>query len=258
MEKGLAELQREWDDIERNVVQPSYKKFCLLLDLPFHFWDECPHIPYDSRISLEEDMIRSRCRLLFNTLKPDGFLYNGNVIEYFFYGGTFRHSIKPLSDAMGVRIRQQDMTREVAGLSESSVRLIIGVTSLLSAAPSVALLMVILHFWKSISTQQAYLIGLVGIVSIVIFTIYADERATKHFLVSRPKARREKQIRGIIDEIIDLRRCLNSIRGSGKDPLENMHGRGQIFSRLSQAENLESMEDAICELKKELSVLPYK
>jgi len=94
------QAEKEYQELNNELVIPSYRRFCKELNLQFHFWDELLKDSYNSEISLAEFPLHNEAMDLFNRLKPEVVIFKDKVIRYQFtnWNGDFTYDSWPIQE----------------------------------------------------------------------------------------------------------------------------------------------------------------
>jgi hypothetical protein len=90
----FLQAEKEYREINNELVIPAYRRFCEELGLSFHFWDELPVDSFDPEIAQGESALQEGAMNLFNRLKPELVLFKDKIVKFQFtsWDGTFTYS----------------------------------------------------------------------------------------------------------------------------------------------------------------------
>ncbi|MCD6569546.1 MAG: hypothetical protein J7L53_02460 [Deltaproteobacteria bacterium] len=244
----LAESEKEYRELNNELVVPAYRRFCEELNLPFHFWDELPKDSFDPEISHGEFELHKEAMDLFNKLKPELVFFKNKIVRFQFtsWDGSFSYDAWPIQDFI------EKVSDELFYLQNLENRF--KIVSSISAFGSFLLVFIATVFligkyspWDFLSQASIWLgIGLGGIVYYLL---------TRRINKIPRRIIDDGRLEGVTDRIKSIREQLAKIRGSQPDPLRQKRIGNLILEELQQSMSPTEIEKLVHRLKIRLFVV---
>jgi len=244
----FAEGEKEYRELNNELVVPAYRRFCEELNLPFHFWDELPKDSFDPEISHDEFELHKKAMDLFNKLKPELVLFKDKVVRFQFtsWDGSFSYDVWPIQDFI------EKVSDELFYLKNLEKRFKI-VSSILAFGSSflvfVATVFLLGKFspWDFLSQASIWLgIGLGGV---MYYLLMRQINEMPRRIID------DGRLEGVADRIHSLREQLAKIRGSRPDPLRQKRLGSLILEELQQSMSPTEIEKFVRRLKTRLFIV---
>ena len=235
----------EFGELNRELVRPTYRRFCEELELPFHASSD---LSGDPALALGEDRLHPDAMVLFNRLKPWFVFFKGDVVEYQFTTtiGCFNYEKTPVNRVLQETADQSFYLRHLEQRFEVVCSMVTGVVFCLAYALTIwpVLIIVAQRF-----TFPSVLLALAGPIALSLWFSSRIRRMPKRIVD-------DGRMKGFVKRVRDLQEKLAEIHGDRRSSLRQESQGKTIFSGLRESMSDEEIGESIRELQSRLSVVP--
>lgn len=244
----FTQAEKEYLELNNELVVPAYRRFCEELNLPFHFWDELPKDSFDPEISLDEFLLHKEAMNLFNKLKPELVLFKDNIVRFQFtsWDGTFSYDLWPIQDFI------EKVSDELFYLKNLEKRFEV-ISSILAFGGALLIFIATVFLlgkfspWDFLSEVSVWLgLGLGGTFCYLLM---------RHIKNIPRRIIDDGRLDGVAERINELSDQLTKIRGSRPDPLRQKRLGGIILEDLQQSMSPAEIDKLVRRLKTRLFVV---
>lgn len=252
IEKGrdeFTELEKEYREINDELVVPSYRRFCEDLDIPFHFWDELPQEEHDPRISLDELPLHKEAMDLFNRLKPELSLFKGKVVRFQFksWDGGFTYTTIPINEFF------DEVADQIFFLNKLEHRFHTVSQGLAFSAALVSFVLAIILTLRLVPWDSAKQASILTALLLAVLLYYWLERRIRRL---PRRILEDGKLDGVAERLQNLQKRLAEIRGSRPNPLRQKRLGQLILDDVQQFTSTADIERFVRRLRSNLYLVP--